>query len=155
MTATSQSVLARQGRILREELLEDQQQPQYRGMIAAVRYVLVDQTVDEGHLEEAAVGKRGALSDPAGLRQQWAAEPGGQGDRETHFLPVEVFMRNVSFERFFQQPLAAGTPEFHIGRQVDRPFDELVVQKRRADLKRVCHARPVGFHQDVAPTGTS
>lgn len=96
------------------------------------------------------VSFEGALSQEVfGPFAQWPAQP--QIDRHSESLlgPIHQIARDISVQHLARQPLAGAVPHALRTGQAPRPFDQPVVQHRRAYLEAHGHARPIHFHQDV------
>src|ERR1022692_1415526 len=82
-------------------------------------------------------------------RLQNSPEPGVRRYIESGLGTVDDRVGQFPAQGFFQQILAAGTPQFPALRQSRRKLHDPVIEQRRTDFKRVGHTHPVDLVEDV------
>src|SRR6266536_6270574 len=68
---------------------------------------------------------------------------------ETHLATIYVLGRQQPSQHTFQEIFGGQASQFHLLRQTCSKFNDVMIQKRRACLKRYGHGRDVDFYQQV------
>src|SRR3546814_5399965 len=89
-----------------EERLEHEQGPDRGAVVTDAAAMLVQQALDEAHVEEVDLLEDAVEQPPAHGLAQGAAEPARQRAAEAHLLAVEDVARQARLHRLLQQVLA-------------------------------------------------
>src|SRR3546814_4016162 len=120
--------------------LEHEQGPDRGSVVAYAARVLVQQALDERHIEKIDLFQQAREKPPPDRLLQRAAEPVRQRDGESHLLAVENLARQPILHCLLQQVLSLARLQPIGGRQGRSPFQELVVEQGNPDLQRGRHA---------------
>ena len=80
---------------------------------------------------------------------QSASEPGVQRSTEADLAAVDDLIGQVPTGHLLDDPLRDPPTDFHRGRQTEREFDQVVVEKGRPQLQRSRHGHAVAPFEQV------
>src|SRR5882724_6343683 len=129
-------------------LLEDEERPDLRGVIAASG-VLGEDGFDGRGGEEPALARPGAEERIARVVAEVAAEPGGEGHPEAHLAPGEDGGGEIGGHRPLEHRLALAPPQLQPARHGGHVLHEHVVEERHAGLEGDEHAGTIHLGEDI------